>query len=49
MPSFHVSIDSDTFLILYEEAKRRNTSVTRLIADLARDYAKRLKEAGAKP
>jgi predicted Ser/Thr protein kinase len=45
MPSFHISIDSDTFLILYEEAKRRGTSVTRLIADLAREYARQLKAA----
>jgi predicted DNA-binding ribbon-helix-helix protein len=48
MPSFHISVDSDTFMILYEEAKRRGTSVTRLIADIAREYAKTLK-VGAKP
>jgi len=48
MPSFHVSIDSEVFYILYEEAKRRGTNVTRLIADIAKEYAQRLK-AGAKP
>jgi post-segregation antitoxin (ccd killing protein) len=48
MPSFHVSIDSDTFHILYEEARRRGTNVTRLIAEAAREYAKKL-AAGAKP
>jgi hypothetical protein len=48
MPSFTVTIDSDTFLFLYNEAQRRGCSVTKLMSEIIKEHVKAMK-AGAKP